>query len=102
MKKIGLPLALVVLLAGLFIAWIYLTTLNNVGAIAGRLPSEEQLNAMSPDQLAGIKARLTMDCERVFALAKNPISRYFRGDAIKVLADRCDLIKARLASAEGP
>ena len=56
MKKIGLPLAIVVLLAGLFIAWSYLTTENNVGAIEGRLPSEEQLNAMSPDALAAIKS----------------------------------------------
>ncbi|HZP08951.1 hypothetical protein [Methyloceanibacter sp.] len=102
MTKIGLPLAIVVLLAGLFIAWSYLTTLNNVAAIAGRLPSEEQLNAMSPDELAAIKTKLTSDCERVSGLAKNPVSRYFRGDAIKVLSDRCDLIKARLGSAEGP
>ncbi len=102
MKKLGLPLALVVLLAGLFIAWCYLTTVNNVGAIEARLPSEEQLNAMSPDGLAAVKAKLTRDCGRVSGLAKNPISRYFRADAIRALSDRCDLIKARLSSIEGP
>ena len=102
MGKIGLPLALVVLLGGLFIAWSYLTTVNNVGALDARLPSEEQLNAMSPDQLAAIKSKLLSNCGRVAGLAQNPISRYLRGDAIKVLSDRCDLIKARLASAERP
>jgi hypothetical protein len=102
MRKMGLPLALVVLLLGLFIAWCYLTTVNNVGALDARLPSEEQLNGMSPDRLGTIKPRLSSDCERVADLAKNPISRYLRGDAIKNLSDRCDLIKARLASTEGP
>jgi hypothetical protein len=102
MRKMGLPLALVVLLLGLFIAWCYLTTVNNVGALDARLPSDEQLNGMSPDQLGAIKPRLSGDCERVAGLAKNPISRYLRGDAIKSLSDRCDLIKARLASTEGP
>jgi hypothetical protein len=102
MKKIGLPLALVVLLAGLFVAWSYLTTQNNVGAIDARLPSEERLNAMSPDELAAIKSNLSSDCSRVASLAKNPIARYLRGDEIKSLGDRCDLIKARLASVEGP
>jgi hypothetical protein len=102
MKKLGLPLALVVLLVGLFIAWSYLTTVNNVGALDARLPSEEKLNGMSPDQLAAIKRRLSSDCERVAGLAKNPISRYLRANAIKSLGERCDLIKARLASTEGP
>jgi hypothetical protein len=102
MKRIGLPLALVVLLVGLFIAWSYLTTVNNVGALDARLPSEEQLNGMSSNQLAAIKTSLSSDCERVAGLAKNPISRYLRGNAIKNLSDRCDLINARLASVEGP
>jgi hypothetical protein len=102
MKKVGLPLALVVLLVGLFIAWSYLTTVNNVGALDAQLPSEEKLNGMSPDQLAAIKSRLLSDCERVAGLVGNPISRYLRGNAIKSLSDRCDLIKARLASTEGP
>ncbi len=102
MKKIGLPLALLVLLAGLFIAWSYLTTQNNVGAIEARLPSEEQLNAMPPDQLAAIKPNLSSDCSMVETLAKNPIARYLRGDDIKSLGERCDLIKARLGSVEGP
>ena len=102
MRKIGLPLAVVVLIVGLFIAWSYLTTLNNVGAIGSRLPSEEQLNAMTPEELAAIKAKLAGDCDRVSGLAKNPISRYLRGDAIKALSDRCALIKARLGSVEGP
>ncbi len=102
MTKIGLPLAVVALLIGLFFAWSYLTTVNNVGAIEARLPFEDQLNAMSPDELAAIKAKLSSDCERVLGLAKNPISRYFRGDAIKALVDHCDLIKARLGSMEGP
>jgi hypothetical protein len=102
MKKLGLPVALVVLLVGLFIAWTYLTTVNNVGALDRRLPSEEQLNDMAPNQLAAIKPRLSSDCERVAGLAKNPMSRYLRGNAIKDLSDRCDLIKARFASTEGP
>ena len=102
MKRISLPLALVVLLVGLFIAWSYLTTVNNVAALDARLPSEQQLNAMSPDQLAAIKPKLSSNCDRVAGLVKNPISRYLRGDAIKALSDRCDLIKARLASVEGP
>ena len=102
MRKIGLPLAVVVLLVGLFIAWSYLTTENNVGAIEARLPSEEQLNAMSPEELAALKSKLASTCDRVAGLAKDPISRYLRGDAIKALGDRCDLIKARLASVEGP
>ena len=102
MKKIGLPLAVVVLLAGLFIAWSYLTTENNVGAIEARLPSEEQLNAMSPNALAAIKSELTSDCTKVAGMANNPIARYLRGEAIKSLGERCDLIKARLGSVEGP
>src|SRR5215471_17702591 len=102
MKKIGVPLAVVVLLAGLFIAWSYLTTENNVGAIEARLPTEEQLNAMATDELGAIKPKLLSACERLAGLAKNPISRYLRGDAIKSLSDRCALIKARLGSVEGP
>jgi hypothetical protein len=70
MRKMELPLALVVLLLGLFIAWCYLTTVNNVGALDARLPSEEQLNGMSPDQLGTIKPRLSSDCLRVADLAK--------------------------------
>lgn len=102
MRKIGLPLAVVVLLVGLFIAWCYLTTQNNIGAIDAWLPSEDQLNAMSPDDLAAIKPKLLSDCTNVAGLAKNPISRYLRGNDIKSLGDRCDLIKARLGSVEGP
>jgi hypothetical protein len=102
MKKIGLPLAIVVLLAGLFIAWSYLTTENNVGALEARLPSEDQLNAMSPDELGATKPKLTSACAKVAGMAANPIARYARGDAIKSLADRCDLINARLGSVEGP
>ena len=102
MKRIGLPLAIVVLLAVLFVAWSYLTTENNIGAIEARLPSEEQLNAMSPDDLAAIKFKLTSSCSRVAGMTKNPIARYLRGDAILSLIVRCDLIKARLGSVEGP
>ena len=43
---------------GLVLAWSYLTT-EISRAIEARLPSEEQLNAMSPDELAGIKSKLT-------------------------------------------
>jgi hypothetical protein len=86
MKRAGIVLALLIIAIG---AWI-------------DLPSEEQLNAMSPDQLAGIRSNLVTGCGRADELKSNLIVRYFRGKQLKTLSDRCELIKARLGSVEGP
>jgi hypothetical protein len=40
-------------------------------------------------------------CGRTAELQANPIARMLRGDEIKALGERCELIKARLASVEG-
>ena len=86
MKRAGIVLALLIIAIG---AWI-------------DLPSEEQLNAMSPDQLAGIRSNLFSGCGRADELKSNPIVRYFRSKQLKTLSDRCELIKTRLGSVEGP
>ncbi len=102
MKRAGILLALLIIAVGAWIDWTYHAIRTEISEIGVGLPSEEQLNAMSPDQLAGIKSNLATGCGRVAELTSNPIARLFRGDALKTLSDRCDLIKARLGSVEGP
>ncbi len=102
MKRAGIVLALLIIAAGAWVDWTYHSIRTEISEIGVRLPSEEQLNAMSPDELSNIKLDLANGCGRVGALKSNPIARLFRGDELKTLGDRCDLIKARLASVEGP
>ena len=102
MKRAGIVLALLIIAIGAWADWTYHGIRTEISEIGAGLPSEEQLNAMSPDELAGIKSNLTSSCGRVGELKSNLIARFFRGNQFKTLSDRCDLIKARLASVEGP
>ena len=104
MRKWGLAvaLALVIIAVGAWFDWTYHAIQTEVAEIGQRLPSEEELNGMTPDELSGIKLNLAMGCGRVAELKANPIARLVRGARIKELSDRCDLIKARLAALEGP
>ncbi|MFZ2018948.1 MAG: hypothetical protein WAU90_09775 [Methyloceanibacter sp.] len=102
MKRAGIVLALLIIAIGAWADWTYHGIRTEISEIGAGLPSEEQLNAMSPDELAGIKSNLVSSCGRVGELTSNLIARFFRGNQLKTLSDRCDLIKARLASVEGP
>ncbi|MGE5261066.1 MAG: hypothetical protein ACM3MH_09355 [Actinomycetota bacterium] len=102
MKRAGIVLALLIILLGAWVDWTYHSIRTEVSEIGVGLPSEEQLNGMQPDQLAGIKANLTASCDRVAALQSEPLAKFFRGAELKTLSDRCELIKARFASVEGP
>jgi hypothetical protein len=102
MKRAGIVLALLIIAIGAWADWTYHAIRTEISEIGAGLPSEEQLNAMSPDELASIKSNLTTSCSRVEELKSSLIARFFRGDQLKTLNDRCDLIKARLASVEGP
>jgi len=102
MKRAGIILALLIIAVGAWVDWTYHSIRTEISEIGAGLPSEEQLNAMSPDQLAGIKSNLATSCGRVAEFKSNLIARYFHGNRLKTLSDRCDLIKARLGSVEGP
>lgn len=102
MKRAGIVLAFLIIAIGAWADWTYHGIRTEISEIGAGLPSEEQLNAMSPDELAGIKSNLVSSCGRVGELTSNLIARFFRGNQLKTLSDRCDLIKARLASVEGP
>jgi hypothetical protein len=102
MKRVGVVLALLIIAVGAWVDWTYHSIRTEISEMGSALPSEEQLNAMSPDDLARIKLDLANGCDRVGELKSNPIARLFRGDELKTLGDRCDLITARLASVEGP
>jgi hypothetical protein len=102
MKRAGIVLALLIIAIGAWADWTYHAIRTEISEIGVGLPSEEQLNAMSPDELVGIKSNLASSCDRVGELKSNLIARFFRRDQLKALSDRCDLIKARLASVEGP
>jgi hypothetical protein len=102
MKRAGIVLALLIIAIGAWIDWTYHSIRTEISEISAGLPSEEQLNAMSPDQLAGIRSNLVTGCGRADELKSNLIVRYFRGKQLRTLSDRCELIKARLGSVEGP
>ena len=102
MRKFTLLLVLGIAAFSAWVYWSYRSIPGEIAKISARLPSEEELNRMSPDELNGIKLNLTMGCGRTAELQANPIARMLRGDEIKALGERCQLIKARLASVEGP
>jgi len=102
MKRAGIFLALLIIAVGAWVDWTYHAIRTEISEIGAGLPSEEQLNSMSPDKFAGIKSNLTTSCDRVEELKSSLVARLFRGDQLKTLNDRCNLIKARLASVEGP
>lgn len=101
MKRAGIVLALLIIAVGAWVDWTYHSIRTEISEIGAGLPSEEQLNAMSPNQLAGIKSNLATSCGRADELKSNLIARYFRGNQLKTLSDHCELIKARLGSVEG-
>lgn len=70
--------------------------------IASRLPSEESLDTMSLEQSTEQIKLAMITCARVASLEANPLARLLRGDEIKALAERCELIKARQDSLGGP
>jgi hypothetical protein len=56
MKRAGIVLALLVIAVGAWADWTYHAIRTEISEIGVGLPSEEQLNAMSPDELVGIKS----------------------------------------------
>jgi hypothetical protein len=70
--------------------------------IASRLTSEENLDTMSLEQSTEQIKLAMITCARVASLEANPLARLLRGDEIKALAERCELIKARQDSLGGP
>jgi hypothetical protein len=97
MKRAGIVLALLIIAIGAWADWTYHAIRTEISEIGVGLPSEEQLNAMSPDELAGIKSNLASSCGRV-----GELSQPHRTVPPRLCPTAGDLIKARLASVEGP
>ncbi len=98
--------ALIVLVLLLSLAgwafWTYSTTEDTVRDIASRLPSEESLGTMSLEDTEQELKLAMIECGRVANLEANPIARLLRGDEIKLLSDRCMLIKEQQDALRGP
>ncbi len=105
MKRLGLILVVVVIAMGGWLAWTYYQTDHAVREIASHLPSEEELDRMTPEEIAGslqLQLSLAMGCGSTAELQGSEMARMMKGAEIAALSDRCDLIKARLGSLEGP
>jgi hypothetical protein len=102
MKRLGLILVLIVAAGAVWAAWTCYGTEGTVRDIASRLPSEESLDTMSLEQSTEQIKLAMITCARVASLEANPLARLLRGDEIKTLAERCELIKARQDSLGGP
>jgi hypothetical protein len=104
MRKWGLALALalVIIAVGAWFDWTYHAIQTEVAELPSSLPSEEALDKMPLEQSTEQLKLAMIACGRVASLKANPLARLLRGDEIKALAERCELIKARRDSLQGP
>jgi hypothetical protein len=104
MKKWGLALALalIIIAVGAWFDWTYHAIQTETAELQSSLPSEESLDKLPLDQTTEQLKLATVACERVASLKANLIARLIRGDEIKALGERCELIKARQDSLGGP
>jgi hypothetical protein len=104
MKKWGLALALalVIIAIGAWFDWTYHAIQTETAELQSSLPSEEGLDKMPLEQSTEQLKLAAVACGRVTSLQGNPLARLLRGDEIKALAERCELIKARQDSPGGP
>ena len=102
MKRLGLILAVLIIAIGAWFDWTYHSIRTEIAEIQSRLPSEEALNTMPPDETTAQLELAMADCQRVESFKWNPLARLLRGDEIKSLAAHCDLIKSRQDALQGP
>jgi hypothetical protein len=102
MKRWGLILAVAIITVGAWVDWTYHSVRTEIAEIKARLPSEEELDKMPPDQSTEQLKLAMKDCDRVASLEGNPIAQFARGDDLKALSEQCDLIKTRFDSLQGP
>ena len=98
MKRIGLLLVLGLLAIGAWVMWTWYDADRTVHEISVSLPSEQDLNGASIEQTKAAMA----DCDRIARLEANPVARYFAGPELAGLSERCELIRDRFNSLEGP
>jgi hypothetical protein len=99
MKKWGLILGLVIIAVGAWFDWTYHAIRTEVADLPSRLPSEEALNAMSYDESVEQLKAATAACDRV---QSSFIASWFFDAEVKALAERCELLKSRQESLQGP
>ncbi|MGA7455902.1 MAG: hypothetical protein WBW51_01045 [Methyloceanibacter sp.] len=102
MKRLGLILALLIIVLGAWIDWSYRAARTAIAEIGPRLPSEEALNAMPLDQTVETLKQAVADCQRVDSFKWNPLTRLLKGDELKSLTEHCELIKGRQDALQGP
>lgn len=102
MKWFGLVLAIMIIAVGAWFDWTYHAIRTEVADLGSRLPSEEALDRLPPEQTAETLKAAESDCLEVDQLAANPVARMVRGKKVAKLAERCALIRARKGSLEGP
>jgi hypothetical protein len=98
MIRWGLILAAVIIAVGAWFDWTYHAIRTEIAELSSSLPSEEELNRDTGEQLKAAVA----DCARVESLKSNLIAKVFKDKALAALTERCDLIKSRHDSLEGP
>jgi hypothetical protein len=99
MKKWGLALALVLIAVGAWFDWSYRAMRSEIAELPSRLPSEEALNSMSYEESVEQLNTATAACDRV---QSSLIAKWFFVAELKALAERCELIKSRHESLQGP
>jgi hypothetical protein len=102
MKWFGLVVAIVIIALGAWFDWTYHSIRTEVADLGSRLPSEEALDRLPPEESAEALKLADIDCQRVDKLKASPIARMVRGKKIAKLAEQCGLIRARKGSLEGP
>ncbi len=102
MKWFGLVLAIVIVAIGAWFDWTYHAIRTEVADLGSRLPSEEALDRLPPEQTAETLKAAESDCLEVDQLAASLVARMVRGKKVAKLAERCALIRARKGSLEGP
>jgi hypothetical protein len=102
MRKVLVATLLVLVAVVAWGAWTFVCTPNRVRDIAARLPSEQNLDAMSHEEMYAQLKLAMIECNRIWGLSGNPIARMSRGDEIKELSGHCDMLKARQEALKGP
>jgi hypothetical protein len=102
MKSLWFVIAMLVVATAAWLAWGYFRADDVAKDIADRLPSQEQLDAMSHEETqAALKIAMSV-CARLPSLQWNPLARLMRGDEIAMLAEHCELLEARQQALSGP
>jgi hypothetical protein len=101
-KRVGLIIALIIVVLGAWLDWTYHAVRTDVTELSASLPSVEALSKGIPEENAEGLKRAVEDCGRVDRLNASFIARYVRGLEIKQLAEQCDLIRAQAQAGEGP